>query len=454
MFCSNCGKELKEGARFCSECGAQVKEAAAETVTESAAAQGNVAQGVAQADSTAENVSTQAESAAENAGAQAEEAAENTGAQAQQFTQQQDQQTFGQGNAQQSTAQASAPSDKKIVLQIVAGIFAVVYAFSFLGGFFGGIGSAISDLFKIKYYGVVDTILMIIGDILDMACGAVALVIAATLLLFIVKWTKENSEKLLVTLAELAVLRVAIVLVEEILLAIRYAVLRYSFGFYLVSPILKTLLYGVVVVGIIYGILYLLGVTVRFTFTKEALLDAPKSTWEILTQYFNESKEKKAQNTQNAAGQTGAAENPYAQTYAQGTGNYLKTDRSLLMYILLSIVTCGIYSWYFLYSIARDVNEVCEGDGKKTPGLLKFILLSMITCGIYSWVWYYNLGNRLQENAPRYGLQFSENGTSVLIWLIFGSFLCGIGAFIAMNILIKNTNAICAAYNQRNGQMA
>ena len=54
----------------------------------------------------------------------------------------------------------------------------------------------------------------------------------------------------------------------------------------------------------------------------------------------------------------------------------VKEDRSLVMYILLSIVTCGIYSYYFLYSIAQDANVVCADDGKKTSGLAAFILLS------------------------------------------------------------------------------
>ena len=120
----------------------------------------------------------------------------------------------------------------------------------------------------------------------------------------------------------------------------------------------------------------------------------------------------------------------------------VKEDRSLVMYILLSIVTCGIYSYYFLYSIAQDANVVCADDGKKTSGLAAFILLSIVTCGIYAWIWYYNLGNRLSENAPKYGLNFSENGTTVLMWMIFGSFLCGIGPFIAMNILITNMKKV------------
>jgi len=125
----------------------------------------------------------------------------------------------------------------------------------------------------------------------------------------------------------------------------------------------------------------------------------------------------------------------------------ISTNRGLGKYILFTILTCGIYGYWFTYKIAADVNTICDGDGKNTGGLLKFILLSIITLGIYSWFWYYNIGNRLAENAPKYNLSFSENGTSVLLWMILGSFLCGIGPFVAMHILIKNTNALAFAYN-------
>ncbi len=139
------------------------------------------------------------------------------------------------------------------------------------------------------------------------------------------------------------------------------------------------------------------------------------------------------------------------QQTAPAAGERLKTDRGLAMYILLSIVTCGIYSYFFLYQIAHDVNIACEGDGEKTAGLLEYILLSIVTCGIYSLIWEYKLGNRLASNAPRYGMNFQENGTTVLMWVLFGSMLCGIGPFVAMNILIKNSNKICSAYNQVHG---
>ena len=120
----------------------------------------------------------------------------------------------------------------------------------------------------------------------------------------------------------------------------------------------------------------------------------------------------------------------------------LKADRSLIAYILLNFLTCGIYSWYFIYALARDVNAVCAGDGRSTAGLLKLILLSFITCGFYSLYWHYALGNRLAANAPRYGLAFQENGTTVLLWQFIGALLCGI---------IKNTNSLCGAYNYQHG---
>ena len=129
----------------------------------------------------------------------------------------------------------------------------------------------------------------------------------------------------------------------------------------------------------------------------------------------------------------------------------LKDDRGIASYIILSIITCGIYGYYFIYKMAHDVNLACDGDGESTTGLGMFIVLSFITCGFYAYYWYYKLGNRLADNAPRYGLSFREDGTTVLLWCLFGLLVCGIGPFIGMYILIKNSNLICGAYNRQNG---
>ena len=177
-----------------------------------------------------------------------------------------------------------------------------------------------------------------------------------------------------------------------------------------------------------------------------ANLSASHEAYDAAKQAFDNA-EKKLDNVVNDFRGTGGGAGYESPQY----GERLQTDRSLVMYIILSLVTCGIYSYYFIYKMAKDVNVACEGDGESTGGLVQFILLSFVTCGIYAWFWYYKLGNRLSLNAPRYGMAFQENGTTVLMWLLFGSLLCGIGSFVAMHILIKNTNSICHAYNKAHG---
>jgi hypothetical protein len=122
--------------------------------------------------------------------------------------------------------------------------------------------------------------------------------------------------------------------------------------------------------------------------------------------------------------------------------------RGLATVILLSFVTFGIYGLYWIYSLAKDVNAICEGDGKKTAGLLKYFLLGMITFGIYCMVWIYMLGDRLQDNGPKYNLTIKESGGTLLLWFLLGSFII-VGPFIALHIIIKNVNALAAEYNTK-----
>lgn len=57
---------------------------------------------------------------------------------------------------------------------------------------------------------------------------------------------------------------------------------------------------------------------------------------------------------QNFQGGTGSTPPPYS-------GGRLKEDRSLVTYILLSLVTCGIYGYYFIYKLAEEVNIAYNG---------------------------------------------------------------------------------------------
>ncbi len=119
-------------------------------------------------------------------------------------------------------------------------------------------------------------------------------------------------------------------------------------------------------------------------------------------------------------------------------------ERSLVAYYLFSFLTLGIYALVFWGKYTKDVNALCEGDGKKTMKFKYVVLLSIITVGIFGLVWRCKLANRLKENAERYDLKFSEGGALVVIFSIFGLVL---GDFI----LIKNFNKMAKAYNDYNG---
>lgn len=166
---------------------------------------------------------------------------------------------------------------------------------------------------------------------------------------------------------------------------------------------------------------------------------------------------RRSQNSQsnqyNQSSQNNQAKDLDAYKYTEDTGDFkgmLNEKRSLLLFVLLNIITCGFYTFYFVYTASRDVNIACEGDGEYTSGLLKYIILSILTCGIYSVYWNYALANRLASNGQRYGYTIQENGSSFLLWLILGWWVCGLGYFVARNIIIKNLNKICRGYNQQN----
>lgn len=118
--------------------------------------------------------------------------------------------------------------------------------------------------------------------------------------------------------------------------------------------------------------------------------------------------------------------------------------------LLLSIVTCGIYMFYFLYVTTQDMNTMVGNDGHNTEPTT-VILLSIVTCGLYSWYWYYDQGNRMKALCDRNGIPCQENGTTYLLWLLLGSLICGIGGWVAIYLFIKNFNNLAAAYNQSLG---
>lgn len=121
-------------------------------------------------------------------------------------------------------------------------------------------------------------------------------------------------------------------------------------------------------------------------------------------------------------------------------------ERGMVSYVILSVLTLGIYHIVFWTKLSKDVNALCEGDGKKTMKYVFCWLLNIVTLGIFGFVWKYKLAKRLQNNAARYDLRISESGALVVVLSIVFAFFP-----VAQAVLVKNFNALAKAYNDYNG---
>lgn len=81
----------------------------------------------------------------------------------------------------------------------------------------------------------------------------------------------------------------------------------------------------------------------------------------------------------------------------------LRTNRGLLKYILLSIVTLGIYGIVVMSAISNDINVIASRyDGRRTMHYcLLIFLVSWITLGIGYFVWFHKLSGRIGNELSR-----------------------------------------------------
>ncbi|MEG0963388.1 MAG: DUF4234 domain-containing protein [Lachnospiraceae bacterium] len=88
-------------------------------------------------------------------------------------------------------------------------------------------------------------------------------------------------------------------------------------------------------------------------------------------------------------------------------------SRSLPICIILSIVTCGIYSIYWFICMTNDANELA-GQTNATSGGVAF-LLTLITCNIYGIYWAYQMGSKFDNAKSQRGVSSNNGGVIYLI---------------------------------------
>ncbi len=96
------------------------------------------------------------------------------------------------------------------------------------------------------------------------------------------------------------------------------------------------------------------------------------------------------------------------------------TNRNIVLCIIFTIISCGIYGLYWMYVLNEEINSLSGKENATSGGLV--ILFTIITCGIYGLYWYYVMGERTDEIKKR--LNMNASGSNIL-FLILG--LIGLG---------------------------
>lgn len=130
--------------------------------------------------------------------------------------------------------------------------------------------------------------------------------------------------------------------------------------------------------------------------------------------------------------------------------NKLKNFPGLLKFILLSIVTLGIYAIVIYSRMSEQINTIAsKHDGKKTMHYcLLFFLVGPITCEIATLVWTHRISNRIGGELTRRGIDYKYNANTFWLWGFLGSLIV-VGPFVYVHKTLKSMNLLVDDYNAK-----
>ncbi|MCL2616261.1 MAG: DUF4234 domain-containing protein [Defluviitaleaceae bacterium] len=105
--------------------------------------------------------------------------------------------------------------------------------------------------------------------------------------------------------------------------------------------------------------------------------------------------------------------------------------RNIVLCILFSFITCGLYMFYWTYVVSRDT-RILAGESPEGAGL--DVLFDFLTCGIFGFIVMYKCAKRMYEVDYRNNGRASDDSTLVTILYFFV-------AVVSLGILQSKINA-------------
>ena len=128
--------------------------------------------------------------------------------------------------------------------------------------------------------------------------------------------------------------------------------------------------------------------------------------------------------------------------------NQLKTNRGLIKYFFLNLITFSLYSFFTFSAISRDINIIASRyDGKKTSSYaLVYYVITPLTLGIGFIVWRHKLSARIGAELERRGIDYKFSAKTFWGWFVLGSLIL-VGPMVYIAKLFKAMNLLSDDYN-------
>lgn len=94
-------------------------------------------------------------------------------------------------------------------------------------------------------------------------------------------------------------------------------------------------------------------------------------------------------------------------------------NRNIGLSIVLSVITCGIYSIYWFIVLTDEINREKPEYANDMSGVLCF-LLSLITCNLFGIYWAYKIGEKLDTIKYERSIAAGQNSVLYLILELLG----------------------------------
>jgi len=126
----------------------------------------------------------------------------------------------------------------------------------------------------------------------------------------------------------------------------------------------------------------------------------------------------------------------------------LRTNRGLLKYYLLGLITLWIYPLVVESHISEELNLVASPyDGKRTMHFcLVVFIFSWLTLNIVPIVWFHRTSARMGDELARRGIDYNFGAADFWLWNVLGVLIL-VGPFVYIHKRMKAMNLINADYN-------